>query len=63
MDLSKKKQQTCSHVSFGSVFEKKRIYLLREAPYSKTQMAVPNNIDVLLPSICSLCFMPEKMVA
>ena len=30
------------------------MYLLKEAPSSITYMAAPNNIDVWLPSICSV---------
>ena len=33
-----------------------------EAPYLITQMDVPNNIDVRLPSICSLFLVPTKTI-
>ena len=39
------------------------MYLLKEASYLITQMAVPKNIDVRLPFIFSLIFVPTQMFA
>ena len=54
---------THAHVSFGSVFDRKKMYLLEEAPSSITQMSAPNNIYVRLTYICYIFFVPTKMFA
>ena len=54
---------TRAHISFVSVFDGGGVYLLKEAPSSITHMATPNNTNVVLPSICSLFFVPTKIFA
>ena len=63
MDQSKKKQQQMRNVSFGSLFDEKKMYPLKEAPYLITQMSPPKNTEVRLLSIFSLCYVPINFFA